>query len=315
MKLASIEKITDVFPHPEADSLEFCRVLNFTCIVRKGFWSVGDLCVFIQPDTCLPNAEWALPYIKDGNRVRARKFRNRWSFGIVESVGILLTTNVAIEAIAEGTEVSKELGIIKYESPEPEEPGAESGFPYWMRKTGEDMWQTITIEEYYGQLVDATLKMDGKSMSVFSRRTGNDEQCRRTAGRRLIYLPEADNEYNRAAEKQNLFSKLESLQRFAGTDLVLRGELVQGEFNLYGVYDPETRVNYGPSDTMYFERVAKLWDIKCVPILEERVPLTRELIEGYQNAKDLNGKAFEGVVIVGDGFSFKVINLNYDSRK
>ena len=315
MKLASIETITDVFPHPEADLLEFAKVLGFTVIVRKGFWQVGDLCVFIQPDTLLPNVEWAQPYIKDGNRVRARKFRNRWSFGIVESIGILVDTNVAIEAIAEGTEVSKELGIIKYESPEPEEPGAESGFPYWMRKTGEDMWQTIPIEEYYGQLVDATLKMDGKSMSVFSRRTGNDEQCRRTAGRRLIYLPEADNEYNRAAEKQNLFSKLESLQRFAGTDLVLRGELVQGEFNLYGVYDPETRVNYGPSDTMYFERVAKLWDIKCVPILEERVRLTPGLIEFYQNAKDLNGKAFEGVVIVGDGFSFKIINLNYDSRK
>lgn len=315
MKLASIETITDVFPHPEADLLEFAKVLGFTVIVRKGFWQVGDLCVFIQPDTCLPNVEWAQPYIKDGNRVRARKFRNRWSFGIVESIGILVDTNVAIEAIAEGTEVSKELGIIKYESPEPEEPGAESGFPYWMRKTGEDMWQTIPIEEYYGQLVDATLKMDGKSMSVFSRRTGNDEQCRRTAGRRLIYLSEADNDYNRAAKTQFLFDRLESIQRYAGGDLVLRGELVQGEFNLYGVYDPETRVNYGPSDTMYFERVAKLWDIKHVPILEERVPLTLELIEFYQNAKDLNGKAFEGVVIVGDGFSFKIINLNYDSRK
>lgn len=315
MKLASIEKITDVFPHPDATQLEFVKVLGFSCIVQKGTWSVGDLCVFIQPDTLLPDAEWTKFYTKNGNRVKAIKLRGRWSFGIVESLNLLVSTNVAIEAIAEGTEVSKELGIIKYESPEPEEPGAESGFPYWMRKTGEDMWQTITIEEYYGQLVDATLKMDGKSMSVFSRRTGNDEQCRRTAGRRLIYLPEADNEYNRAAEKQNLFSKLESLQRFAGTDLVLRGELVQGEFNLYGVYDPETRVNYGPSDTMYFKNISDYWGIKCVPILEERVPLTRELIEKYQNAKDLNGKAFEGVVIVGDGFSFKVINLNYDSRK
>ena len=315
MKLASIETITDIFPHPNAENLEFCRTLGFTCIVRKDHFKVGDLCILIQPDTLLPTTEWSAPYTKNGNRVRAVKLRGMWSFGIVESLELLVRTNVAIEEIVEGTEVSEELCITKYESPEPEEPGAESGFPYWMRKTGEDMWQTLPLEEYYGQLVDVTLKLDGKSMSVISRQEDGGTPNRRTAGRRLIYYPDADNEYNRAAQQQGLFNKLESIQELYGRDLVLRGELVRGEFHLYGVYDPETRVNLGPSSFWYFKAVAERFDIKRVSVLEEQVPLTQELIEKYQNAKDLNGEAFEGVVIVGDGFSFKVINLNYDSKK
>jgi hypothetical protein len=49
LNLATIEVIEDIFPHP--------KVLNFTCVVGKGSFKKGDLCILIQPDSVLPDAE------------------------------------------------------------------------------------------------------------------------------------------------------------------------------------------------------------------------------------------------------------------
>jgi RNA ligase (TIGR02306 family) len=110
MKLASIEKVTKVFPHPNADKLEFVHVLGYDCLVSKGNYKTDDLIVLIQPDTVLPQAEWTDIYRKvSTKRVKAIRLRGEWSFGIVEKLSLLPTGM----SIAEGLEVAEFLGITK----------------------------------------------------------------------------------------------------------------------------------------------------------------------------------------------------------
>ena len=89
MKLASIELIADIQPHPNADKLELAKVLGYTCIVEKDKYKVGDAVVLIQPDTVLPDKPWAEVFKKKGNRVKSCKLRGQWSFGIVMPIEIL----------------------------------------------------------------------------------------------------------------------------------------------------------------------------------------------------------------------------------
>ena len=85
MKLASIEVIKEVKTHPNADKLDVVKVLGYEAIVPRDKYKVGDLIVFIQPDTVLPDLPWAQFYKAKSNRVKAIRLRQVWSFGVVES--------------------------------------------------------------------------------------------------------------------------------------------------------------------------------------------------------------------------------------
>ena len=66
----------------------------------------------------------------------------------------------------------------------------------------------------------------------------------------------------------------------------------------------------------YFLNVCRLLNIEHVPVVEENVELTPELIEKYSiELKKINGKPFEGVVIKHSKGSFKVMNKYYDMNK
>ena len=59
MKLASIETIKELFPHPNADRLELAKILGWQAIVEKGKHQPGDRVVFVVIDTILPQAPWS----------------------------------------------------------------------------------------------------------------------------------------------------------------------------------------------------------------------------------------------------------------
>ena len=44
-KLATIQTIADLRPIPNADNIEVAQVLGWECVVRKGMFKKGDLCV------------------------------------------------------------------------------------------------------------------------------------------------------------------------------------------------------------------------------------------------------------------------------
>lgn len=317
MKLASIEKVIEVFPHPNADALEFVKVLGYQCIVPKGKWNVGDWCVLIQPDTVLPDTQWAKVYKEKSNRVKAIRLRGEWSFGIVEELSIIPHSFGFEFAKSEGEEVSEFIGVTKYEAPQPNNLEAKGGLPFGIPKTDEERWQNLQIDRYIGRSCIVTQKIDGQSFTAYYK----DGQFGIT-GRTQEMKPEYDNHFTRNAVKYDLERKL----RDYGKNIAIRGEQYGGGIQnsgknphcklpvglmFFSVLDLDNLKYLAPDEML---EVFSVLNLPTVPVVEVGV-LSKDMIEKYSTIDNLNGEMFEGVVIAGNGWSFKVINLNYDSKK
>ena len=101
-------------PHPNADALELAVIGDYRSIVRKDTFRNGDVVAYIPEDSILPDElieEMGLTGRLAGpqhNRVKAIRLRGVISQGLVYPVDSDL-----------GIDVTKELGITKYEPPVP----------------------------------------------------------------------------------------------------------------------------------------------------------------------------------------------------
>lgn len=320
MKLASIETITEILPHGNADSLLICRVLGYQCIIRKvDDFKVGDKVCFIQPDTTLPDAEWATVFKAKSNRVKAIRLRNMWSEGIVLKLETFFDT--AKNVFLEGYEVSELIGVTKYNTPAPQDLAAKGPLPFGIPKTDEERFNNIENLPF-GELITITTKVDGQSFSAYWK-DGEFGVC----GRTLEYKLDAENHFTRNFKKLGLQDKLASL----GKNIVLRGEQygqgIQANANnphsklpvavqFFSVWLIDERRYAYKGDRLYaFDLFPKI-GLPTVEVLERDVILTPELIKKYaEDLETVNGIPFEGVVIQHSKGSFKVISKNYDSKK
>ncbi len=321
MKIATVEIIENIYPHTNADVIELAKVLGYQCVIKKDMYQIGEKVIFIQPDTVLPEVEWSEIYRKSGKRVKAKRLRGEWSFGIVEKLSLLPNDDYVI-----GQEISEILGIIKYEPPLPQNLQAKGHLPFNIPKTDEDRYQNLNITEYYGKLVDVTLKVDGQSASYYYK----NGVCGVLA-RTFELKPDHSNNYTNHIERYNIFEKLKQYCTKYNVNLVLRGESYGSSIQkskknpysqmssgwlCYSVYLIDEMRYTNPGEKHYFMNVCQELELPLVPIIEQNVILTPELVtyydEGLQKYKD---NYFEGVVIKGEGFSFKVINKWYDEAK
>ncbi len=110
-KLASVKRIGKIKPIEGADFIALAKIDNWECIVRKSDFSEGDKCVFFEPDSVLPEAEWSEVVKRYKYRVRTIKMRGVYSQGLaitLESCGVSGDTPV-------GTDLTKQLGVKKYD--------------------------------------------------------------------------------------------------------------------------------------------------------------------------------------------------------
>ena len=118
---AEIATINDIQPHPNADRLELATVYGWQCVVQKGRYRLGDKIVYIPIDSILPLQLEAAIFGPDSkvklnkHRIKTIKLRGAISQGLVADLEVcgLKTT------LAPGTDVTKKLGITKYEPPAP----------------------------------------------------------------------------------------------------------------------------------------------------------------------------------------------------
>ena len=107
-------KIENIIALENADKLEMVQVKGWNCLVGKGQYKIGDLVVFVPPDSIIPNElidRYELTYLRHGGRVGTTKLRGYISQGL-----ILDLPNGKFKVKDDVTEI---LGITKYESPEP----------------------------------------------------------------------------------------------------------------------------------------------------------------------------------------------------
>jgi RNA ligase (TIGR02306 family) len=318
MKLASIERIRELKPHPNADRLELATVLGWQCVVKKGDFTAGDPVVFVPIDTILPDAPWSA-FLKKGDsaiRLRTVKLRGEYSQGLVLPLSVLPEN---VQGWHEGADVGGALGVRKYEK---EIPAVLSGvaagsFPsYLAPKTDEDngLSNPGLVAKVLGGSVDVTLKLDGSSGTVIVDNGVITHVC----SRNLAIVEDEKNAFWRAAKKA----------RFDGFTGVVQGELmgpgIQG--NQLELLEPTLYVfqiqeNGEWLDVESLHRRAAEFGLRAVPIQFVYSRFTLEQIQGIADALTLpNGKPAEGVVVrpsgtpasgVGRPLGFKIINRNY----
>lgn len=338
MSLATIEQIQEIKKHPNADKLELAKCCNYQCVVPIGKYKEGDLVVFVHPDAVLPDKEWAEPFKKFcKNRVKAVRFRGEWSFGIIagfiDEFDELKSKNYTLPFIL-GEDVAAELGVVKYEVQYPQHQKNKLNprrphLPYSLPKTDEVRWQGVKdLDKLYGKIVDVTLKIDGQSITFYYKDGDFGVTSRGTDYKLDI---EDRNNFTRHLDRYSHLQ--ENLTKYCvdnKINLAIRGESYGPKIQAFK-HNPHSKLDYGlalfscfnldelkyeyRNSPLYIHKLALQLRLPTVPLIEEGVELTPELIKKYAEMDSLNGKMFEGVVIVGDSFSFKVINLKYDEKK
>lgn len=176
MKLASIEVIKSIKPHPNADLLDIATVLGWQTIVKRHEYKEGDRIIFIVIDTILPNTTWS-EFLADKKnpdkpiRLKNAKIRGEYSQGLVLPISVLDNNSFGAGGWQIGADVGAELGIKKYEK---EIPASLSGeiigtFPtYLVSPTDEDnaLSNLDLVEEVLKHPLTVTLKLDGSSCTI-----------------------------------------------------------------------------------------------------------------------------------------------------
>jgi len=127
-ELAYIVKIDSVEPHPNADRLDIATVIGWHMIVGKGEFKAGDLAVYFETDSQLPDVKpfSDMEFLRSKHfKIKCQKIRGVVSEGLLVPIAafdwhILDTTPVSISATdingnqaiyKEGTFLTKRLGI------------------------------------------------------------------------------------------------------------------------------------------------------------------------------------------------------------
>lgn len=347
--MATIELISEIKAHSNAERLELATILGYQCVVPKDTFKVGDAVVYIQPDNSLPESDWSVDYRKYApKRIKAIRLRGEWSEGLIMQLDVLdkliaayvsdgesetdSKENSEAKAHVVGTDVSKILGVTHYETTEGAG-GSMLQLPFSIPKTDENRSETMKKDlsdlSDQGKLVDVTLKIDGQSWSAYYKLK---EDKFGVLGRKteMSLDPGQENDYTRHVGKYDIENKLRKYCLTNNVSLCIRGESygkgiqnsgqnghskMEKDLAIFSVYlIDEHRYAY-KGDTYYYPNVCKELGLPCVPMLEENVLLTKELVDKYSLLlTKVNGQLFEGVVIKGDSFTFKVINKLYDSN-
>jgi hypothetical protein len=132
----NVVKIEEVLPHPNADTLGIVYIGGYQVVVKKDDFRVGDLALYVQPDTIVPATEpfkflWADREFADGTiperlrRITVRRFRKEWSEGLLMPLNdksfpdLYDGVEYSICTVREGDDVAELLGFKHYEEPEP----------------------------------------------------------------------------------------------------------------------------------------------------------------------------------------------------
>lgn len=216
-KLASIQKIKALEPIENVDAIEKATVLGWQLVVKKGDFNVGNLCVYVEVDSLLPDKP-EFEFLKPrGMRIKTIRLRGQVSQGICFPLSIL-PEGVKVQ---EDIDCSDWLGITKYEAPIPAcLSGVMKGkFPSFIPKTDETRVQVLqkVLDKYGGELCYVTEKLDGSSATYYLY-NGEFGCC----SRNLDLIEDSENSFWKVARALDIENKLRSV----GYNIAIQGELI-----------------------------------------------------------------------------------------
>ena len=182
-KLATVETISAIKTHNNADALELAMVRGWQVVVRRGEFQPGDKVIYLEIDSWVPTE--IAPFLSKGQeprvyegvkgeRLRTIKLRGELSQGLVlppETINPSLVVDWA-----DGTDLTEILGVLKWEPPISAQLAGqvEGNFPSFIRKTDQERVQNCysemaLLDNHQHGGIDWILeeKLDGSSCTVF----------------------------------------------------------------------------------------------------------------------------------------------------
>lgn len=112
-ELAYAVKVTNITPINGADRVELAHVNGWQVMVKKGEYKIGDLAVYFEIDSKLPETESFEFMSKYKYRVKTQKFIK----GSVLSQGLIMTpAELGLKDVKEGDFLTDKLGVTYYEA-------------------------------------------------------------------------------------------------------------------------------------------------------------------------------------------------------
>ena len=325
-KLASIRVVDNVISMPNADLLECYVVGGWNVVDTKNKYKIGDKVIFCEIDSWMPKE--LAPFLFEGKvfegvegaRLRTKKLR-----GVV-SQGLLLDRYTVLDKVGEifeGMDVTELLGIKKWDKPLPPQLTgfAKGNFPSFIPKTDQERVQNLSkeIAEMQGEIFEATLKLDGSSITIYSNKEGEewvDGVCSRN-----LDLKEGDSAFWVIAKQEDIHKKIRS----TGRSLAIQGEMlntnIQGNWEkvdklcmfVYDIYDIDAKKYLLPEERI---SLCQELNIPHVPVFDSNFTLDKsiaQLLELADGESMNKGVKREGLVFKHktSDFSFKVISNSY----
>lgn len=179
-KLVTIRKINSIITMEGYDQIALAMVDGWTTIIKKDEFKEGDLCLFFEIDSFLPE-DTRFSFLgkatafdnKKGYRLKTKKLKTYLSQGLA----LPLSMFPEITSSQQDFDYSKQLNVIKYDNEQQEysqRPGLKAGkprgsFPSQIPKTDQERIQNLVT--YFSTMTDEefeeTLKLDGSSMTCY----------------------------------------------------------------------------------------------------------------------------------------------------
>lgn len=350
-KLATIRKIDEINPIPDADAIEVATIGGWKVVVKKNEFMVGDLVCYFEIDSFIPHA--LAPFLSKGKeprefegvkgeRLRTVRLRGQISQGLILPLGTVMNFHEDLERAkedgmltikylcngilksvpSEGYDMTEDIGIKKWEAPIPAQLAGQikGNFPSRIPKTDQERVQNLKKEisnaAQKSFVFEATEKLEGSSMTCYLI-DGEFGVC----SRNLDLKKDENNTLWAVAIKERIEEKMRSI----GDNFALQGEIIgpgiqkniyglnSHEFHIFDVYDIANGEYLSPNDR--FEAVEVL-GLKHVPILTINFHpgSIDEILEFAEGKSQLNPKQErEGVVFkqMYGDFTFKAISNRY----
>ena len=336
-KLASIQKILDIQPIPDADAIEVATIQGWKVVVKKGDFQIGDLAIYFEVDSFLPICE-TFEFLRkgcykrlvdgtEGFRLRTIRLRKQLSQGLLMPIEILRhdfgllsdeSTGEFDDFIwNEGDNVTELVNVIKYDPPLPACLAGDTigRFPSFLIKTDETRIQSIPekLEELKGKHYYITTKLDGTS-ATFYNKDGDLGACSRNLEKKY----NEDNTFWKMADKYNLKTVLQNGIALQGEIVgpgIQKNPLMLKDIDFYvfnGFNIPEARY-FTLAELIVFTKDNGL---KMVPIEEVNDEFNYTLDELLERAKgkyEGTERNKEGIVVrsLDKSISFKVLNNDF----
>lgn len=329
MRIASVERVLSISPHPNADKLEIVTILGWRVVCKKGEFRTGDLVVYVNIDTVLEPHPCFAFLEKCSYRIKPVRLRGEISQGICFPLTLLDSFQYDTESpILEGSDVSSIIRASHYEKPVPVQLDGEvrGHFPSFLIKTDEDNLRNHpeAMAEIASMPCYITQKMDGTSCTMFLNE-GRFGVCSRN-----WELIEGDNVFWQMAKKHRIREKLFGL----GRNLAIQGEIygpgVQSnpsgassiELAIFNAYDIDSRSYFGMEELVAFVAEIGVPMVRILQLLNEP-PSLEQLVRMAKECRYDNGRPAEGIVVrtkvpvksaaLGrNRWSAKVLNESYD---